>query len=186
MFINNKYSCYSEKVIICFYHFHSYAKFVMCIVNVFFKLFFQVLKIVWSPIRDWLYFTLLRIFHICHFEKNITVLKMTSKSSPPYSPNIIFNSLITILAVNTNSINWGFQENYKRRKLHRSVCYSSPGLYCLNKSSRHYIAATLFNIRKSCAITQRNHFQYQGDRGDNLIQSLLTYQFIILTLFYKS
>jgi hypothetical protein len=59
----------------------------------------KVLNIVWSPIRDWLYFTLLRIFHICHFEINIVILKMTSKSSPPYSPNIIFDSLISILAV---------------------------------------------------------------------------------------
>jgi hypothetical protein len=40
------------------------------------------------------YKLLLRIFHISHFEINITVLKMTSKSSPPYSPNIKFNSLI--------------------------------------------------------------------------------------------
>ena len=71
----------------------------------FLKLFFQVLKIVWSPIRDWLYFTLLRIFHISHFEINITILKMTSKSSPPYSPNIIFNSLISILAVNPDLLN---------------------------------------------------------------------------------
>ena len=71
----------------------------------FFKLFFQVLKIAWSPIRDWLYFTLLRIFHISHFEINITVLKMKSKSSPPYSPNMIFNSLISILAVNPDLLN---------------------------------------------------------------------------------
>jgi hypothetical protein len=35
-----------------------------------------------EDIRDWLYFTLLRIFHIFPFEINITVLKMTSKSSP--------------------------------------------------------------------------------------------------------
>jgi hypothetical protein len=30
----------------------------------FLKLFFQVLKIVWSPIWDWLYFTLLRLGHM--------------------------------------------------------------------------------------------------------------------------
>ena len=77
----------------------------MCIVNVFLKLFFQVLKIAWSPIRDWLYFTLLRMFHISHFEINITVLKMTSKSSHPYIPNILFNSLISILAVNPDLLN---------------------------------------------------------------------------------
>ena len=72
----------------------------------FLKLFFQVLKIVWPPIQDWLYFTLLRIFHISHFEINITVLKMTSRSSLPYScPNIIFNSLISILVVNPVLLN---------------------------------------------------------------------------------
>ena len=70
-----------------------------------FKLFFQVLKIVWSPIRDWLYFTLLRIFHISHFEIHIIILKMTSKSSLPYSPSIIFDSLISILAVNPDLLN---------------------------------------------------------------------------------
>ena len=30
---------------------------------------------------------------------------MTSISSPPYSPNIIFNSLISILAVNPDLLN---------------------------------------------------------------------------------
>jgi hypothetical protein len=39
-------------------------------------------KIVWSPIRDWLYFTLLRIFHTSHFEINIMVIKNESKSPP--------------------------------------------------------------------------------------------------------
>jgi hypothetical protein len=46
----------------------------------------------------------IRDFHISHFEINITVLKMTSKSSPPYSPNIIFNSFISILTVNPNCV----------------------------------------------------------------------------------
>ena len=57
------------------------------------KLFSKVLKIDRSPIRDRLYFTLLRIFHISHYEKNIIILKMTSKSSSPYSPNSIIDSL---------------------------------------------------------------------------------------------
>ena len=57
----------------------------MCIVNIYLKLFFQVLKIVWSSTRDWLYFTLLRIFYISHFEKNIIILEMRLK--PP--PNIV-------------------------------------------------------------------------------------------------
>ena len=81
------------------------------------------------------------------------------------------------LSRDTNSINCGFQTTTEEWKLHRSVCYSSPGFHCLKKSSSHYLAAILFNIRTPCAITQRNHFQYQGDRGDNLIQSLLTYLF---------
>jgi hypothetical protein len=65
-----------------------------------------MLNIAWSPIRDWLYFNLLRIFHIFHFEINITVFKMTSKSSPPNSPNIIFDSLLSILAVNLDLLKY--------------------------------------------------------------------------------
>jgi hypothetical protein len=35
----------------------------------------------------------------------VIVLKITSKSSPPYNPNIIFESLISILAVNPDLLN---------------------------------------------------------------------------------
>jgi hypothetical protein len=37
--------CFSEKVIICFYQFHEYAKFVMCIVNVFLNYFSKYWKL---------------------------------------------------------------------------------------------------------------------------------------------
>jgi hypothetical protein len=52
-----------------------------CLHNIkcFLKLFFQVLKIVWSPIRVWLYLTLLRIFHISHFEINIKMPSLPNK-----------------------------------------------------------------------------------------------------------
>jgi hypothetical protein len=101
---------------------------------------------------------------------------------------IVIHCTITDLSLSrdTNSINCGFQTTTQDWKLHWSVCYNYPGFHCLNKSSSHYLAATLFNFRTPCAITQRNYFQYQGVRGDNLIQILLTYQFIILTLFYRS
>ena len=53
---------------------------------------------------------------------------MTSKFSPPYSPNIIFDSLISILAVNPDLLNIAsisFKKNFTEGHLKNRCCIVS-------------------------------------------------------------
>ena len=69
---------------------------------------------------------------------------MTSKSSPPYSPNIIFNSLISILAVipdllNIASISFIFFFTVGHLKkyaasFHRCLLFGRDGIFRLTNS----------------------------------------------------
>ena len=69
---------------------------------------------------------------------------MTSKSSPPYNPNIIFNSLISILAVIPDLLNIAsisFKKNFTighskkdAASFHRCLLFGRDGIFCLTNS----------------------------------------------------
>jgi len=74
----------------------------VCIVNIFFRIFFKVLKTVIGYISPYYIFSIFPTLR-----KNIIILKMRIKSTPSLymSPNIIFYSMIFVLAVYLDRLN---------------------------------------------------------------------------------